>query len=188
MKILVVDNGGQWTHREWRMLRYLNIETEIIPNTTPVEKIHADGLILSGGAPRISTDIPKLGNTADYLEEEIPVLALCVAHQFLAIYFGGKAGPAKVPEYGKTEITITKKDDIFKDIPEKIVVWESHNDEITLLPSCFEPLAHSEYCAFQAIKHKEKPFYGLQFHPEVEDTQFGEKMFKNFADVVKEKI
>jgi len=186
MKISVVDNGGQWTHREWRMLRYLDVETEIIPNTTPVEKIDADGLVLSGGAPRIGTEAIKLGNTADYLDEEIPVLGLCVAHQFLALYFGGKAGPARIPEYGKTDMTITSKDEIFKGIPDKIVVWESHNDEITELPDCFENLAYSESCSIQAIRHREKPFYGLQFHPEVEDTQFGEKMFQNFITIVKE--
>ena len=166
------------------MLRYLNVETEIIPNTTPVEKIDAHGLVLSGGAPRIGTEAIMLGCTGDYLDSGIPILALCVAHQFLAMHFGGEAGPAGVPEYGKTGIVITRSDGIFRDIPERIVVWESHNDEIKKLPDCFEVLAHSETCAIQAIKHRELPFYGLQFHPEVEDTQFGKEMFLNFISLV----
>ena len=186
MKISVVDNGGQWTHREWRMLRYMKVDTEIIPNDTPVEKIDADGLVLSGGAPRIGSEAIKLGRTADYLDEGIPILGLCVAHQFLALYYGGEAGPARIPEYGRSEMTITKHADIFKGIPDRIVVWESHNDEITRLPDCFVNLAFSDSCAIQAIRHKEKPFYGFQFHPEVEDTQFGDTMFQNFIDIVKE--
>ncbi len=187
MKISVVDNGGQWTHREWRMLRYIGVETEIIPNTTPARKINADGLILSGGAPRIGSEVPKLGLTGEYIDAGIPILGLCVGHQFLALHHGGKAGPATIPEYGKTEMKITEHADIFKGIPQNIIVWESHNDEIKELPDCFEVLAHSDACAIQAIRHKERPFYGFQFHPEVDDTQFGEQMFKNFIAIVEER-
>jgi len=61
MRILVVDNGGQWTHREWRVLRDLNVEVEIIPNNTPLDKIKTDGLVLSGGAPRVGVDAEKMG-------------------------------------------------------------------------------------------------------------------------------
>jgi GMP synthase (glutamine-hydrolysing) len=63
------------------------------------------------------------------------------------------------------------------------VAWQSHNDEIKKLPECFVSLARSENCAHEAIKHKTKPFYGLQFHPEVEQTEHGYEIFKNFIRI-----
>ncbi len=182
MKIYVVDNGGQWTHREWRVLKYLGVDSKIIPNTTPVKEVDADGLVLSGGAPRIGWDVPKLGNVADYLNKlKIPILGICVAHQFIAIHFGGKAGPASTPEFGRAEIFIEDQNDLFKGLPQKFVAWESHNDEIKILSKNMVNLARSNNCLFQAIKHKSRPVYGLQFHPEVENTEFGYDIFRNFV-------
>jgi GMP synthase (glutamine-hydrolysing) len=185
IKIYVVDNGGQWTHREWRVLRDLNVETKIIKNTTPLEQIEVDGLVLSGGAPRVATETQKLGRIKEYVDSGLPILAICVSHQYLAIHFGGKAGPAKIPEYGKMEIMIEEHNDIFKDLPKRLIVWESHNDEIVELPKCFMNLAYSKNCKHQAIKHTNKPIYGLQFHPEVEHTQYGYEIFKNFIKICK---
>ena len=75
MRILVIDNGGQWTHREWRVLRDLGVEVEIVPNNTPLEDIKADGLVLSGGAPRVGVDAEKMGKCGDYLDKAIfPIL------------------------------------------------------------------------------------------------------------------
>jgi GMP synthase (glutamine-hydrolysing) len=85
----VVDNGGQWTHREWRVLRHLGVNTQIIDNTTPVEKLRdLDGLLLSGGASRVGLS-GELGNCAAYLELEIPILGICAGHQFMARHYGG---------------------------------------------------------------------------------------------------
>ncbi len=187
MKIYVVDNGGQWTHREWRVLRDLDIDSHIIPNDTPLEKLHdADALVLSGGAPSIAYEKYKLGEQPRYLRElHIPILGICVGAQLIAEIFGGGSGPAKVPEYGKTEVWIDNSDDIFKGVPEKIIVWESHNDEIKSLGDLLLPLAHSQNCKYQAIMHKNKAIYGVQFHPEVEHTQYGEKIFMNFIEIAR---
>jgi GMP synthase (glutamine-hydrolysing) len=185
VRIYVVDNGGQWTHREWRTLRDLEVETEIVPNTMPFKdlqkkKIH--GLVLSGGAPRIGLD-SSLGNCAEYLEKaDFPILGICAGHQFMARFFGGEVKPSKIPEFGKIELTRLEDDDVvLKGVPKKSIVWESHNDEITRLPKNFIRIAESENCKIQAMKHKKKPFYGLQFHPEVEHTEYGEQIFKNFV-------
>ena len=186
VKIYVVDNGGQWTHREWRTLRDLEVDTKIIPNTASFENIikdNIDGLVLSGGTPRVGIE-SNLGNCADYLEKaNFPILGICAGHQFMARFFGGDAKPAKIPEFGKIKLTIIKEDIIFQDVPRKSIVWESHNDEVTKLPKTFDHLALSESCKIQAMKHKEKPLYGLQFHPEVEHTQYGEKIFNNFLKI-----
>ena len=184
VRIYVIDNGGQWTHREWRRLRDLNVETKIVPNTTPfdeVEKENVDGFVLSGGAPRVGLT-SELGYCGDYLEKaEVPILGICAGHQFMARYFGGKVEPAKIPEFGKIELNrLENNNALFNGVPQKSVVWVSHNDEVSILPKSFILLAESETCNIQAMQHKDKPLYGLQFHPEVEHTKYGELIFKNF--------
>ena len=181
VKIYVVDNGGQWTHREWRTLKYLKVETKIVPNTASVEELlgsDIDGLVLSGGAPRIGLET-KLGNCGEILEKiDLPILGICAGHQFMARFFGGDVKPSKVPEFGKVELTIIHENDVlFEGVPIKSIVWESHNDEVTALPLDFNHIAKSENCDIQAMIHKNKPLFGLQFHPEVEHTQYGEKIF-----------
>jgi len=184
VKICVVDNGGQWTHREWRTLKYLDVETKIIPNTTSFSSLlkeKIDGLVLSGGAPRIGLK-DTLGNIDEYLKKaDLPILGICAGHQYMARFFKGEVKPAKNAEFGKVELTIIKENNILKDVPKKSVVWESHNDEVTKIPDSFELLASSKNCKVQAMKHKEKSFYGLQFHPEVEHTEYGERIFNNFV-------
>ena len=186
LKIYVIDNGGQWTHREWRVLKYLGVQTHILPNTTPydilVEK-KVDGIVLSGGAPRIGLKDP-LGRCGEYLENaDFPILGICAGHQFIARFFGGKVEPAVVPEFGRVDLIIDKKHELFSEVPRKSVVWSSHNDEVTLVPEEFDVLAHSNACEVQAIAHREKPIFGLQFHPEVEHTEYGVQVFKNFVKI-----
>ncbi|SVD41347.1 uncharacterized protein METZ01_LOCUS394201, partial [marine metagenome] len=102
----VVDNGGQWTHREWRMLKYLGVETQIISNDTLVENLRElDGMLLSGGAARVGLT-GELGNCGAYLELEIPILGICAGHQFMARFYGGDAREAPNPEFGAIEITL----------------------------------------------------------------------------------
>ena len=187
MKVSVVDNGGQWTHREWRLLRDIGgVEADIIPNTTPLEKIDADALLLSGGAPRISFEAPKLGISTKYLDElDIPILGICVGHQLIALHFGGTAGPATIPEYGKTQVFVDERNELFEGIPDEFQVWESHNDEIKTLNGDFISLAHSKDCKIQAMKYLKKPFYGVQFHPEVTHTEYGREIFENFIRITR---
>lgn len=187
LKVYVVDNGGQWTHREWRVLRDLGVDTKIIPNITPLDELQGmslNGLVLSGGAPRVETELPKLGNTGEYLDNiEFPILGICVGFHFMSLHFGGTAGAAKTAEFGKVEITIDEPDDLFLGLPDKFQAWESHNDEIKILPVNFTKLAHSQTCQVQAFKSEKKPFYGVQFHPEVEHTDHGYEIFKNFLKI-----
>jgi GMP synthase (glutamine-hydrolysing) len=183
-KVCVIDNGGQWTHRIWRVLREIGCETKIIPNTTPVSEIDADALVLSGGAPRIAWESPRLGNCTDYLKEfRGPILGICVGLQLMAIHCGGKAGPSKVPEYGLAKIRVIEEDDLFKGLPREFLVWESHNDEVKDAPG-FTVLAVSENCSVQAVKHVKRPHYGVQFHPEVNNTEHGEEIYRNFVSIV----
>ncbi|MCD6414899.1 MAG: GMP synthase subunit A [Candidatus Diapherotrites archaeon] len=187
MKILVVNLGGQWTHRIWRRLNYLGCESAIIEPDTPIEKLgDVDGLVLSGGAVRIGSGGEKIvKHVASYLDNlGKPIVGLCAGHQFMAIHFGGTSEPAKIPEYGQVEIEVLNENDLFKGIPKKFTAWASHNDEVTSAPG-FEVLAKSRDCKIEAMRHKKMPLYGIQFHPEVEHTKYGEKIFENFVGVCK---
>jgi GMP synthase (glutamine-hydrolysing) len=186
MKILVVDNGGQWTHREWRVLKYIGVESAIVPNTLSYDELDADGLVLSGGAPRVGEETPKLGNSAEYLDKStVPILGICAGHQFMTLHFGGSIGPSDVAEFGKVELIVVDHDEILKGLPDKFQGWLSHNDEIKSIPTDFIELAYSENCKYQAMRHKTRPIFGLQFHPEVEHTEHGEDIFKNFVEICK---
>lgn len=188
MKIYVVDNGGQWTHREWRVLRYLGVDAKIVPNTIPFEEIaDADALILSGGSPNVANDRDVMGNNPEYLDmADFPIFGICAGMQFICKHFGGTLGPGKVPEFGKVELTVDDHDGLFNGIPSEIEAWASHNDEVKTIPKNFKVTAHSPDCSVEAVRCETRPIYGVQFHPEVEHTQYGSEIFQNFLDIVKE--
>lgn len=184
-KVYVVDNGGQWTHRIWRVLGEIGCESKIIPNTMPTAQIDADALVLSGGAARIVWESLKLGNCVDYLNEfKGPILGICVGLQLMAMHCGGKVGPSEVPEFGLARIRVVEEDDLFKGLPEEFMVWESHNDEVKEAKG-FIVLAISDNCAIQAVKHSKKLYYGVQFHPEVNNTEHGEEILRNFVQMAR---
>ena len=185
MRVYVVDNGGQWTHREWRVLKYLGVDAKIVPNATPFEELgDLDGLVLSGGAPRVGLDAQAMGRNGEYLDRaDFPILGICAGHQFMALHLGGDAKPAKTPEFGKAQLVVDEEDDLFRGLPRQLEVWESHNDEVARLPAGFAILAHNDVCPVQAMKSTTRPLYGVQFHPEVEHTQHGSEMFRNFLAV-----
>lgn len=187
VKIYVIDNGGQWTHREWRTLRDLDVDCKIKANTTSFDELSdADGLVFSGGAPRMGLQ-KELGNLSEMIKKaSVPLLGICAGHQFIAHFFGGEAKPSTIPEFGKITLERTDvKSPLFEGVPKSSIVWESHNDEVTVLPKDFENLGSSKNCEIQAMQHKSRPIFGLQFHPEVEHTEFGEKIFENFIDICK---
>ncbi|MEC8927142.1 MAG: GMP synthase subunit A [Candidatus Thermoplasmatota archaeon] len=183
----VVDNGGQWTHREWRMLRYLGVDTQIIDNMTPISDLRElDGLILSGGAARVGLT-GELGNCGAYLELDMPILGICAGHQFMAGFYGGEAAEAPAPEFGAASINLVNGGGkIFTGTPEKQVVWESHNDEVSVLPEGFFITASSESCEVQGMENETGNRFGLQFHPEVNDSEFGQNMFQNFIQICRD--
>jgi len=180
----VIDNGGQWTHREWRMLRYLGVDTKIVENDTPVEELRKlDGLILSGGAARVGLT-GELGNCGAFLELDIPILGICAGHQFMARFYGGNACEAPKPEFGAMVISLQNGGGkIFAGTGETQTVWESHNDEVSEVPDGFFITASSSSCKVQGMENEKGDRFGLQFHPEVNDSEFGKEMFENFVEI-----
>ncbi|MDR0523435.1 MAG: GMP synthase subunit A [Candidatus Methanoplasma sp.] len=189
MKVYVVDNGGQWTHREWRVLKYLKVETKIVPNTTPFSELaDLDGLVMSGGAPDGASGSDAMGRNGEYLDKaEYPVLGICAGMQFMSEHFGGTVGPGESPEYGRVALKVSDHGDLFRGLPSEFSVWASHNDEVKSVPPGFEVVASSASCPVEAIRSASKPLFGVQFHPEVEHTEHGLQIFQNFLDVVSEK-
>jgi len=185
MKILVVQNGSQWEHRIWRVLRDLGVESRLVPNTTPVSELaDADGLVLSGGALRIGEGAPA-GNCAEYLDLfRGPILGICAGQQFMAVHYGGSVAPSKVPEFGRVEITIAEADGLFEGLPARFVAWASHNDEVVEAKG-FRLLASSKDCKWHAFRHEKLPRYGTLFHPEVQHTEHGGKIYENFVRACK---
>ena len=180
----VIDNGGQWTHREWRMLRYLGVDTKILPNNTPLDELREiDGLVLSGGAARVGLT-GELGNCGEYLTLDVPILGICAGHQFMARHYGGEAGEAPKPEFGAAKIMLLGGGGLlFEGPPEIQTVWESHNDEVTDIPDGFVVVAESKSCKVQAMQNHKLARFGLQFHPEVNDTEYGSNIFENFVSI-----
>tara|TARA_B110000116_G_C16622884_1_gene484585 strand:+ start:200 stop:784 length:585 start_codon:yes stop_codon:yes gene_type:complete len=183
----VVDNGGQWTHREWRMLRYLGVDTQIITNDTLCSDLRElDGLLLSGGAARVGLT-GELGNCGELLGLDLPILGICAGHQFMARHYGGDCGEAESPEFGAMEITLNNAGGaLFQETPETQIVWESHNDEVTIVPDGFFITASSPSCLVQAMENDDGNRFGLQFHPEVNDSEYGAKIMENFVEVCRQ--
>lgn len=184
--ILVLDFGGQYCHLIGRRIREQNVYSEIAPHDISPEEVQAldkkfniKGLILSGGPSSVyEPNAPKLHPRI--LETNLPILGLCYGHQILAQLTNGKVEPATCREYGIAKVTIDKPVGVLDGLSEKEKVWMSHGDTVCSLPADFESLAHTENCPVAAFRHKQKPIYGLQWHPEVIHTENGARMLHNF--------
>ena len=166
------------------MLRYLGVDTKIFPNDTPLNELReVDGLILSGGAARVGLT-GELGRCAEYLSLDVPILGICAGLQFMAGFYGGRAAEAAQPEFGAA--TMRLSDDpgpLFSSTPSEQIVWESHNDEVVDVPENFRITASSDSCRVQAMQNNSGDRLGVQFHPEVNDSEFGETIFRNFVSI-----
>ena len=183
-KVLVLDFGGQYNQLIARRVRDLNVYCDLKPCDMTMEEIREYdpiGIIFTGGpnsvyeqsSPHIPAEIFSLG---------IPVLGICYGCQLIAYTLGGKVTHAETSEYGKREIRVLKKGAIFKDIPEKSVSWMSHTDYVSEAPAGFEVLADTEAgtCPVAAFGDEKRNIYGVQFHPEVVHTEYGNQVLKNF--------
>ncbi|MCK9152098.1 GMP synthase subunit A [Methanobacterium alcaliphilum] len=184
MKILVVNNHGQYNHRIHRTLHYLKIPSELVSNELSLEEIKSKdpiGIVLGGGP-----SIERSGNSIEYIKNlELPILGICLGHQLIGKAFGGEISTADAQSYAQIELEIITENDIFQGLGPKMNVWASHKDEVKQMPSDFDVLAKSDICSVEAMKHQQKPIYGIQFHPEVHHTENGPLVFENFYEACK---
>ncbi len=183
--ISIVDFGSQTTHLIGRRIRELGTNFKILYPTEILKQAHNDrkirGIILSGGpssvyekgAPTMDPEIFSLG---------IPILGICYGLQLTAHLLGGKVISGK-KEYGpailKFEIQ-NSKFEIAKDLPKSFVVWMSHGDEVVKIPEGFKIIGSTEHVPYAFVEDRKRKIIGLQFHPEVEHTEYGLQIFKNF--------
>ena len=179
---LILNFGGQYNQLIARRVRECGVYCEVISRKTPIEEIKKrkpTGIIFTGGpnsvyaenAPRIDKEIFELG---------IPVLGICYGCQLMAFTLGGTVSTAEMREYGKTETNYDVQSKLFNELPEKGISWMSHTDYISKLPDGFKASAYSDSCPAAAIENEDKKLYGIQFHPEVNHTENGVAMLRNF--------
>ncbi len=184
-KILILDFGSQTTQLIARRIREQKVYSEIHPFNISLEKIKElkpTGIVLSGGPCSVyDTDAPH--SDAGIFELGVPVLGICYGAQLMVQQLGGKVEKADKREFGKAELSVEYTQGIFAGLETGEFhhqVWMSHGDRIEVLPASFEVTATSAHSPYAAIRHKEKPFVAVQFHPEVAHTLIGNDVLRNF--------
>lgn len=181
--ILILDFGGQYNQLIARRVRECNVYCEVHPYTMKIEEIKAmepKGIILTGG-PNSVYDMASPHGEPELFELGIPVLGICYGAQLMAWTLGGKVATAPVSEYGKTEVTVSDKEGLLKNVSDKTIAWMSHTDYIEAMPEGFKATAHTPVCPVAAMENSSKKLYAFQFHPEVTHSQEGMKMLAAFV-------
>lgn len=182
-KILILDFGGQYNQLIARRVREQHVYAEIKPyNKITLDEIRDKaykGIIFTGGPNSVyAKDAPTF--EAGILDAGIPILGICYGSQLIAYLAGGKICNAKAnSEYGKTLVKITDSE-LFKDVPNESIFWMSHTDFIKEVPVNFEVLASTEKCPCAAMGDASRKLYGVQFHPEVTHSVYGNQLLHNF--------
>ncbi|MEW6746823.1 MAG: glutamine-hydrolyzing GMP synthase [Planctomycetota bacterium] len=184
--IAVIDFGSQYTQLIARRIRELKVYCEIYPCHVDVARIRAlpglKGIVLSGGpnsvyvpgAPRLDPSLLDLG---------VPVLGICYGMQVMALAEEGIVHRGTSGEYGRASMRLVASAEtvpLLRGLAPQATVWMSHGDQVGALPAGFEVLASSSACPVAAMRHRERPLYGLQFHPEVTHTEQGRALLLNF--------
>lgn len=181
--VLIFDFGSQFAQLIARRVREQNVFCQIVRHDIPAERVRElkpKGLIFSGGPasvyePGAPSCDPKV------LELGIPVLGICYGMQLVCHLLGGKVGGAShAREYGRATLTVINPNTLFRAYPAESTVWMSHGDQVQDVSADFEPLATTEACPLAAVKHRTRPIFGLQFHPEVGHTPHGGQILANF--------
>lgn len=180
--IAILDFGSQYAQLIARRVREQNVFSQLFPPGIPPEdlaRLPLKGIIFSGGpasvyqkdAPRCSPGILELG---------VPVLGICYGMQLGCQLLGARIIPSDKREFGRADLMILDDSDLFSNIPSQTVVWSSHSDQVEDLGPGFEMLARTKSCKYAAVRHRQRGFWGVQFHPEVTHTPKGSAIIENF--------
>jgi GMP synthase (glutamine-hydrolysing) len=181
-RILVFDFGAQYGQLIARRVREQNVFCQIVRHDLSAERVaelQPSGLIFSGGpssvyeprAPKCDPRVFELG---------VPVLGICYGMQLACQTLGGHVQPATRREFGPAHCRLHEANGLFSGVPPETVVWMSHGDQVEKVSDDFLPLAATESCPIAAVRHRDRPVYGLQFHPEVSHTPYGSRILHNF--------
>jgi len=180
--IAILDFGSQYSQLIARRVREHNVYSEICTADTTAERLRqlgVKGLILSGG-PASVYDENSLKCDEKIFDLGVPILGICYGMQLGCKILGAQIVPAESREYGRANLSILEKSDLFANLPDSTTVWASHGDQIGQLGDRFVRLASTDTCPFAAVRAKKHKFFGVQFHPEVSHTPKGSVILKNF--------
>jgi GMP synthase (glutamine-hydrolysing) len=179
--IVVLDFGGQYTQLIARRIREQQVFSAILPCTASLEEIRAQepvGIVLSGGPSSVyDADAPKCDPKV--LALDVPVLGICYGMHWLTHTLGGKVERAERREYGPAHLDVEKESALFKDVPERLKIWNSHGDHVSELPAGFHVTGRTDN-AIGSFEHPAKKFFAVEFHPEVNHTDRGTDILNNF--------
>jgi GMP synthase (glutamine-hydrolysing) len=180
--VAVIDFGSQYTQLIARRVREHRVHSMLCAPDVTIEQLremNAVGLILSGGPSSTYADrAPRCDPTL--LDMGLPVLGICYGMHLACSMLGGRVEATESREYGRTPLEVLTDDPLLAHVPRPTSVWMSHADVVNELGPDFVALATTESCPYAAVRHNTRPFYGLQFHPEVTHTLDGSQMIRNF--------
>jgi GMP synthase (glutamine-hydrolysing) len=180
--IVILDFGSQYAQLIARRVRENGVYSVLAHPQVTLEEVRAlnpKGLIFTGGPSSVyETDAPTC--RPEILELDVPILGICYGMQVACQMLGADVHPAAAREYGRVHLTVNEPDNLLRNIPAETTAWMSHGDQIQSLNDDFLPLAATPTCPYAAVKHRDRPFYGVQFHPEVTHTPHGSEVFVNF--------
>ena len=181
--ILIIDFGSQYNLLIARRIREMHVFCEVIPPTAGPEAArgkNVKGIILSGGPASIyGKGAPRIPNWV--FQTGAPVLGICYGMQAMAHQLKGRVAGSKHREYGRADLKIISKGQLFKGLPSKTRTWMSHGDHVTKLPPGFHVLGSTHNTPHAAFEDPRRKYYGVQFHPEVQHTVDGDKILHNFV-------
>src|SRR6476661_1412416 len=185
-EVVVLDYGGQYSQLIARRVRECGVFSELLPHHVGIEEVRRrrpKGLILSGGPASVYADgAPRLD--PELLELGIPVLGICYGMQLLALKLGGKVEGAEVGEFGRSQLTVRESGTLLAGMPAEQSCWMSHRDTVFQAPPGFTALASSTASPVAAFESTARGVYGIQFHPEVVHTPYGQQVLTNFLEDV----
>jgi GMP synthase (glutamine-hydrolysing) len=184
--VVVLDYGGQYSQLIARRVRECGVFSELVPHHVPLAEIAARrprGIILSGGPASVyAPDAPRLER--GLLELGAPVLGICYGMQLLVHELGGRVEQAEVGEFGRSDLTVSEHGVLLRDTPREQTCWMSHRDTVFEAPPGFAALASSSASPVAAVESVERGVYGIQFHPEVVHTPYGQAILSRFLTEV----
>jgi GMP synthase (glutamine-hydrolysing) len=181
-EVVVLDYGGQYSQLIARRVRECGVFSELLPHhvgAAEVRRRKPRGLILSGGPASVYADgAPRLD--PELLELGIPVLGICYGMQLIARELGGRVEGAEVGEFGRSDLTLRDPGRLLAGLPKEQTCWMSHRDTVFEPPPGFTALASSTGSPVAALENTERGIYGIQFHPEVVHTPYGQAVIERF--------
>ena len=181
-KILILDFGGQYNQLIARRVRECNVYSEVVPFNISLEKIkeiNPRGIIFTGGPASVyGEDSPKCD--PEIFNLGIPVLGICYGMQLMTVTLGGNVARANKREYGTTDVSIDNESLLFQEFENTNGFLMSHTDFVEKVPEGFKNIGHTSSCPNAAMENPAKKLYGIQFHPEVNNSVNGTLVIKNF--------